>query len=60
MEYPKWRYHATEKAQIVNDPEHEDAAAPEAEGWANHPDQLKPAEPVDDQSEPEAKPKRKR
>lgn len=36
-EYPKWRYHATEKALIVSDPAHEDEAAHSDAGWVDHP-----------------------
>ena len=40
QEYPKWRYHATEKALIVRDPEHEDEAAHGDAGWVDHPSML--------------------
>lgn len=46
QEYPKWRYHAAEKAQIVRDPAHEDEAAHSDEGWVNHPSQI--ADPTDE------------
>jgi hypothetical protein len=39
-EYPKWRYHNTEKAKIVSDPEHEENAASDENGWVDHPSAL--------------------
>jgi hypothetical protein len=63
-EYPKWRYHAAEKAVIVRDPEHEDAEAHSDAGWVNHPSQFPEPEPepepeaaADESAEPEAKKK---
>jgi hypothetical protein len=39
-EYPKWRYHATEKPFIVRDCAHEDEAAHRDAGWVDHPSQI--------------------
>lgn len=58
MEYPKFRFHATEKEQIVTDPEHEDAVAHSDAGWVNHPSELAPAEPAA-AAEPEKKPRKR-
>jgi hypothetical protein len=48
MQYPKFRFHSTEKEVIVTDPEHEDAVASDDAGWVNHPSELALAEPEDD------------
>jgi hypothetical protein len=68
QEYPKWRYHATEAAKIVKDPEHEDAAAHSDAGWVDHPSALVPVEDAalqpqqidDSEATPDKKKTRKR
>ena len=45
MEYPKWMYHRTLPAVIVQDPDEEAALGP---GWASHPSLLKDEPEEDD------------
>jgi hypothetical protein len=48
-EFPKWKYHRSLPARMVNDPEQEAALGA---GWADHPDKVVP-EP---EPEPELEP----
>lgn len=41
--YPKWRYHASHDALIVQNVEDEANRAPDSDGWVDHPDKLKAA-----------------
>lgn len=41
--YPKFKYHATEPAQIVESPEHEEALG---EGWEETPAAFEPEKPA--------------
>lgn len=49
QEYPKWKYHRAEQAQIVESPAEEEALGP---GWADSPAEFEQA--------PEPEPKKKR
>lgn len=52
-EYPRWRYHATEKPKLVNDPVEDEALG---DGWADTPAAFE-AKP-EPEPKPEPKPKK--
>jgi len=66
QEFPKYKYHRTLTPRVVANPEEEADLGP---GWANHPNDLLEAEPVEPEAptaeagepaEAEAKPSRKK